>query len=155
MINRGTRHAEPGFRPDGSSQNWRIARVNGYGAWFGPPRSSGLGLRTVLEPNWTVFLVQTWTADGLPGAIANTQVNCHQIELIIDIYCYSDVWIIFAPLEGCLYILAAVILVLHSFLAHYFEPSIVCIFSFPVDIPLWQSGKHPKATNDVFYILWH
>ena len=46
---------------------------------------------------------------------------------------------LFAPLEGCLYLLCAIIIVLHSFLAQYFDPSIVYIFSFPVEIPLWQS----------------
>jgi len=59
----------------------------------------------------------------------------------------------FAPLEGCLCLLGAVIIVLHWFLAQYFEPSIVYIFSFPVEIPFWQSLKHCKANNDVFSIL--
>ena len=56
-------------------------------------------------------------------------------------------------LEGCLRDLGAIIIVLHSFLAQYFEPSIVYIFSFPVEIPLWQSYMHRKANNDVFSIL--
>jgi len=60
---------------------------------------------------------------------------------------------LFASLEGCLWHLGAVIIVLHSLLAQYFEPSIVYIFSFPVEIPLWQSYKHRKANNDVFFIL--
>jgi hypothetical protein len=42
----------------------------------------------------------------------------------------------FALLEGCLCLLGAVIIVLHSFLAKYFKLSIVYIFSFPVEIPL-------------------
>jgi hypothetical protein len=44
-----------------------------------------------------------------------------------------------SPLEGCLSLLGAIIIVLHSFLAQYFKPSIVYIFSLPVEIPLWQS----------------
>jgi hypothetical protein len=46
---------------------------------------------------------------------------------------------LFAPLEGCLCLLGTIIIVLHSFLALYFEPSIVYIFSFAVEITLWQS----------------
>jgi len=60
---------------------------------------------------------------------------------------------IVAPLEGGLCLLRAIIIVLHWFLAQSFEPSIVYIFSFPVEIPLWQSKKHHKANNDVFSIL--
>jgi len=67
-------------------------------------------------------------------------------------------------------------MVLHWFLAEYFEPLIVYIFSFPgyifsfpgyifsfpgyifsfpVDILLWQSSQHRKSNNDVFSILSH
>ena len=60
---------------------------------------------------------------------------------------------LFAPLEGCLCHLGTIIIVLHSFLAQYFKLSIVYVFSFPVEIPLWQSKKHRKANNDVFSIL--
>jgi len=45
-------------------------------------------------------------------------------------------------------------MVLHSFLAQYFEPSIAYIFSFTWEIPLSLSLKHHKANNDVFSILW-
>jgi len=62
---------------------------------------------------------------------------------------------VFAPLEGCLCFLGAVIMVLHLFLAQYFEPSIVYIVSFPAEILLWQCQKHCKANNEGFYILWH
>jgi hypothetical protein len=44
---------------------------------------------------------------------------------------------LFAPLEECVCHLGPNIIVLQSFLAQYFEPSIVYIFSFPVEIPLW------------------
>jgi low temperature requirement protein LtrA len=62
---------------------------------------------------------------------------------------------LFALLEGCLGHLGAIIIVLHSFLAQYFEPSIVYIFSFLVEIPLWLSYKHRNANNDIFSILRH
>jgi hypothetical protein len=45
----------------------------------------------------------------------------------------------FAPLEGCLSLRSAIIIMLHTFLAQYLEPSIGYIFSFPVEILLWQS----------------
>jgi len=44
-----------------------------------------------------------------------------------------------APLEGCLCLVCTMIIVLHLFLAQYFEPLILYIFSFLVEIPLWQS----------------
>jgi hypothetical protein len=43
-----------------------------YGYGVGPPRSSGSGFWTGLEPNRTVFPVQTRNAGGLLGPIANT-----------------------------------------------------------------------------------
>ena len=46
---------------------------------------------------------------------------------------------LFAPLAGCVCHLGALIIVLHSVLAQYFEPLIVNIFSFPVEIPLWKN----------------
>jgi len=42
-------------------------------------------------------------------------------------------------LKGVYAFFGVIIIVLHSFLAQYIEPSIVYIFSFPVEIPLWQS----------------
>jgi len=62
---------------------------------------------------------------------------------------------LFAMLEGCLCLLGAVITVLHSCLAECIEPSIVYIFSFLVEIPLWQSREHRKANNDIVSIVWH
>jgi len=67
-----TQNAEPEIGTDGSSQSRRKPRVDGYGSWFGPPRVSGSGFWTVLEPNRPVFAVQTPTAGGLPGPVANT-----------------------------------------------------------------------------------
>ena len=43
---------------------------------------------------------------------------------------------LYAPLEGSLCLLGAILIVLHLFLAQYSKPSIVYIFSFPVEIPL-------------------
>jgi hypothetical protein len=59
----------------------------------------------------------------------------------------------FAPREGCLCFLGAIVIVLHLVLAQYFEPLIAHIFSFPVEIPLLQSEKHYNANNYVFSIL--
>ena len=60
---------------------------------------------------------------------------------------------LFGPLEGCLGLPAAIIVVLHSFFAQYIERSIVYIISFPVDIPVPQGYNHCKANNHVFSIL--
>jgi len=86
-------------------------------------------------------------------------VHCHQIKLRLHLALIFTVTAtsegLFAPLEGCLCLHGAVIIVLHSFLAQYFEPSIVYIFSFPAEIPIWQSKTHRKANNAVFSIRWH
>jgi len=71
-INRKTRNAEPDIGTDGSGQTRQNPRVDEYGSRFGPPRLSGSGFWTVLEPNRPVFAGQTWTAGRLPGPIANT-----------------------------------------------------------------------------------
>ena len=67
-----TRNAQPEIRPDRSSQTLRILRVDGYRYGFRPPRVSGSGFSPGLEPNWIVFAVQSRTAGGLPGPVANT-----------------------------------------------------------------------------------
>ena len=74
-INRTGRNAKPEIGPEGSCQTRRNPLVDGYGAGFGPPRISGSGIWTVLEPNRTVFPVQTRTAGGLPGPVANTRLS--------------------------------------------------------------------------------
>jgi len=71
-MNRTTRNATLEIGPDGPSQTQQNPRVDRYGAGIGPPRSSGLGFRMVLDLNRTVFPVQTPTAGGLPGPVANT-----------------------------------------------------------------------------------
>jgi len=81
--------------------------------------------------------------EEIPSKAINYGVNCHLIELrlnsalIFTVTATSDG--LFAPLEGCLCLLGAILIVLHSFFAQYFEPSSVYIFSFPVEVPLWQS----------------
>ena len=67
-----TRNAEQEIGTDGSSQTWRNPQVDGYVSGFAPPRVCGSGFWPVLEPNRPVFAVQTRTAGGLPGPIANT-----------------------------------------------------------------------------------
>ena len=71
-INSTTRNAKPEIGPDWSSQIRRNPRGNGHGASFRQARSSGSGFWTVLEPNWAIFPVLTWTAGGLPGPVGNT-----------------------------------------------------------------------------------
>ena len=71
-INRKTRKGELETGTDGSSQTRQNPRVDGYGYGFGPPRICGSGFWTGLEPNRSVFPIQTQTAGGLPGPVANT-----------------------------------------------------------------------------------
>jgi len=81
-INRTTRNAKPEIGPDGSNQTQQNPQVDGYGAGFGPPRSCGSGFWTFLEPNKTVFPVQTRTAGGLPRPVANT-IDSYTLFIII------------------------------------------------------------------------
>jgi len=71
-INRNTRIPEPEIGTDGSRQIQLNGRVDGYGSGFGPPRCSGSGFWSGLEPNPTVSAVRTLTTGGLPGPVANT-----------------------------------------------------------------------------------
>jgi len=73
-----TRNTEPEIGTDGSNQTRRNPPVGRYGSGFGQPRVSGTGFWTVLEPNRPVFAVQTWTAGGLPGPVANTRCEHDQ-----------------------------------------------------------------------------
>jgi len=72
-INRKTRNAKPDIWPDRSCRTRRNPRVDGYAAWFGPPRSSGSGFWTILEQNRTVFPDQTRTGGRLPVPVANSR----------------------------------------------------------------------------------
>jgi len=94
-INRTTLNAKPEIGPDGSSQTRCNPQIDGYGAGFGPPRSSGSGFWTVLEPNRTVFLVQTRTAGGLPRPVANT--TCDRLTYPI----YHDYWPLSTTHDAC------------------------------------------------------
>jgi len=73
-INRITRIPEPEIGTDRSNQTPQNQWVDGYGSGFGPPRCSGSGFWTSLEPNWTVLAVRSRTAGGLPGPVAYTSV---------------------------------------------------------------------------------
>jgi len=68
-----TWNAEPKIGTDESSQTTRNPRVDGYRSGFGPPGVRESGFWTGLELNRPVFAVQTLTAGGLPGPIANTK----------------------------------------------------------------------------------
>jgi len=101
----------------------------------------------------------TILGDGIPWNQLNHWLNCHRIKLrsnsalIFTVTATSGG--LFALLEGCLCVLGATIIELHSFLAQYIEPLIVFMFRIPVDNCLWQSWRHCKANNDVLCILWH
>jgi len=88
--------------------------------------------------------------DGIPSKAFNFVVNCHQIELrlnwplIFTVTPTSEG--LFAPLAGCLCHLGAIIIGLHSFLAQYFEPLIVYILSFPVEMPVGRPNSIAKRT---------
>jgi len=85
----------------------------------------------------------TILGDEIPSKAFIYGANWHQIklklnsELIFTVTATSEG--LFALLDGCLCLLGVIIIVWHSFLAQYFEPSIVHIFSFLVENPLWQS----------------
>jgi len=74
-INRTTWNAKLEIGLDRSSQSRRNPQVDGYGARFGPPRSGESGLWMGLDLNRTVILVETQTAGGLPGPVANTTLS--------------------------------------------------------------------------------
>jgi len=93
-INRNTRKREPEIGTDGFSKTRQNMLVDGHGYGFGPPRSSGSGVWTVPELNWTVCSVEIRTPAGLPGPIANTnqtpyKVNCHYIEFLAALDCMN------------------------------------------------------------------
>jgi len=101
----------------------------------------------------------TILGDEITWIAFNYGVYCHQIKLRLNSASIFTVTAksegLYAPLERSLRLLGSILIVLHSFLAQYFEPSIVYIFSFPTDIPFRQSYKPRNANNDVFSILWH
>jgi len=70
-INRKTRKGEPDTDTDRASQTQHDPQDDRYGCQFGPPIGSGSGFWRGLEPNQTVFPVQTRTAGGLPAPITH------------------------------------------------------------------------------------
>jgi len=124
---------------------WRVSTKKGGAVW------------TALDSKpWQYSVTRSLEKHSIMGL---TAIRLHsdwtQIKHSIDIHCYSNVWRSICIAWRVFYHLGVIIIVLHSFLAQYFEPSIVYIFSFPVEIPLWQSYKYLKANNYVFSILWH
>jgi len=83
--------------------------------------------------------------DEIPSKALHYGVNRHQIKLslksalIFTVTATSEG--LFAPLEGCLCLLGVIIIVLHSCLAQYVEPSIAYIFIFPNRNPPWGEIK--------------
>jgi hypothetical protein len=101
----------------------------------------------------------TILGDDIPSKVFNSGVHYHQIKprlnsaLISTVTATSDG--LFAQRDGCLGLLGTILIVLNLMLAQYFKPSNVYIFSFVIEIPLWQSQKHRTMNNDAFCILWH
>jgi len=71
-MNGTTRNTELEIGPHWPGRTRRNLRVDASVAGCGLLRSCGLGFWTIVEPNQTVFLVQTRTAGRLPGHVANT-----------------------------------------------------------------------------------
>ena len=71
-IYRKTQKCELEIGTDGSSHTRENPRVDRYGCGFGLRSRCGSGFWTGMEPNRTIIPVQTRTAGGLPGPIADT-----------------------------------------------------------------------------------
>jgi len=101
----------------------------------------GGGVYTVLElkslPPVTIH------GDKFPCKAFYHGVHCHHIKLILTSASIFTVTATseaqFELLEGSLCILGSILIELQTFLAQYFETSIVYIFNFPLEIPLCQS----------------
>jgi hypothetical protein len=85
----------------------------------------------------------TILGEEIPSKAFNSGVNCHLIKLRLNSVFLFNVTATsegqFSPLEGAFSLLGTITIILRSFLAQYFKRSIVYIFSFPVEIPIWQS----------------
>jgi hypothetical protein len=94
-------------------------------------------------PDSKLLLPMTILGDKIPWKAFNYGVHCHQIKrgltsaFIFTATATSEG--LFAPPDGSLCLLGAILIVLHSFLAQYFEQSIVYIFSFPLENALWET----------------
>jgi hypothetical protein len=96
-----TQNAEPEIGTNRASKTRQDPRVDGYGSGFGPPIVCGSGFWTMLELNQPVFAVQTRTAGGLPGPIANTRyshvkMNVNVVSMIFGHACWE-----ITPQIGC------------------------------------------------------
>jgi len=80
-MNSETWYAELDIESDGSSHTRQKQWVDGYLSGFGLPIVSGSCFWAGLEPNRPIFPVQTRTAGGLPGPVANA--ICKQ-SLVVD-----------------------------------------------------------------------
>jgi hypothetical protein len=89
------------------------------------------------------FSTMTILGNKIPSKSFNSGVNCNKIKLRLSSALLFTVTAtcegLFSPLEECFIHLGTIIIVLHSFLAQFLEPSIVYIFYVPVEILLWQS----------------
>jgi len=61
----------------------------------------------------------------------------------------------FSPLEESLCLLGAIMIVLHSFLAQYIDPSIVYTFRLLLQIPFSQTQYRCSANDHILSFLWH
>ena len=98
-----TRNAEPEIGTNGSSQTRQNPWVEGYRSGFGPPRVSGSDFWTGLEPYLPIFTVQTWTAGGLPGLVANTRcgrgIQSHYMTISQATMTCSIIWMVLCELS--------------------------------------------------------
>jgi hypothetical protein len=95
----------------------------------------------------------------IPSQASKYGVNCDHIKLrlnsalVFAVTAKSEGQL--APHEGCLCHYGTINVAWNLYLAKYFEPSFVHIFSFPLEIPLSHTYNHQEPDNDVFYILCH
>jgi len=108
-----TRNAEPEIGTDKFRQSRWNPLVDGSGSRFGTPRVSGSGFWLRLEPNQPVFLLQTRTAGGLRGPVANTASTNAAWRSSFRQICYEHwplfLWHVWHPSpQFCLYILSLI-----------------------------------------------
>jgi len=74
-IIRKTWKPEPEIETKVSRQTRQNLWADRYRSGFAQPTSCWSGFWTGLVPNWTMLVVQTWTAGKLPGPIGNTSYD--------------------------------------------------------------------------------
>jgi len=72
-INGKSRYAEPEIGTYGSSLTWQNPWMDGYTTGFGPPRGSGSGFQTGLEPKQPIFIVRAQTFGWFPEPVVDTR----------------------------------------------------------------------------------